>query len=58
MLSPIMKGFLIGSSLAILAYMFGLIPDVSRGILIGIVSGVLAGFTIQKKLDKKNSKKD
>lgn len=46
-MSPIWKGFLIGSSLGIFAYLFGITDNMARSVLIGIVAGVCAGITFR-----------
>lgn len=44
-MSPVWKGFLIGSSLGIFAYLFGITESAGRSILLGIIAGICAGLT-------------
>ncbi len=53
MASPILKGFLIGSSFGVFSALFGITQSLSRGILLGSAMGILAGLTIHYKLKKK-----
>lgn len=56
MLSPVWKGMLIGSSLGIFAYLFGVIDNISRGVMWGIIGGVLAGLTMRQRMKNKDDK--
>lgn len=52
-MSPIWKGFLIGSSLGIFAYLFGITESMGRSVLLGIIGGMCAGLTFKIKEGKK-----
>ncbi len=53
MISPIVKGFLIGSSLGVLAAIFGITESLPRSILLGSFGGIFAGVTTNYRLKRK-----
>lgn len=57
MLSPVIKGFLIGSSFGIFAGLLGFTESIPRSIVLGSLMGILAGATIQIKLNRMNAQK-
>lgn len=58
MLSPIIKGFLIGSSFGVFAGLLGLMESIPRSILLGSFMGILAGATVQYKLNRMKAEKE
>jgi len=58
MISPIAKGFLIGSSLGILAAVFGITDSLPRSILLGSLGGIFAGITMNYKLKRRKNNDD
>lgn len=58
MLSPIIKGFLIGSSFGVFAGLLGLMESIPRSILLGSLMGILAGATMQFKLNRMEEKRN
>ena len=48
MKSFLARGVLIGSSVGVLAALFGLVP-MGSGIVLGGIAGMLAGYTVAKK---------
>ena len=52
-MSPIWKGFLIGSSLGIFAALFGITDNMPRSVLLGIIGGLGAGLTFKLREGKK-----
>ncbi len=59
MTSPIIKGILIGSSIGFMAAFFGFSDSLPRSVLLGTITGILAGITINKMIKHKqqNNKK-
>jgi hypothetical protein len=56
MASPLVKGFLIGSSLGILAAVFGITDSLPRSILLGSFGGIFAGMTMNYKIKRQQDK--
>ena len=54
--SPTVKGFLIGSSLGVLAAIFGITDSLPRSIVLGSVGGIFAGMTMSYKIKRQNEK--
>lgn len=52
-MSPIWKGFLIGSSLGVFAALFGITDNMPRSVLLGIIAGICAGLTFKFREGKK-----
>lgn len=52
-MSPVWKGFLIGSSLGIFAALFGVTDNMPRSVLLGIIGGICAGITFKILESKK-----
>lgn len=52
-MSPIWKGFLIGSSLGVFAALFGITDNMPRSVLWGIIAGICAGITFKLREGKK-----
>ncbi len=57
MASPIVKGFLIGSSLGVIFAFFGLTSSIPRGFLLGSIMGILAGITMNLIIKSKMKRK-
>lgn len=54
-MSPILKGFLIGSSFGVFAFLFGITESMPRSIILGTVAGIAAGLTFKiRENNKKN----
>ena len=56
--SPIAKGFLIGSSLGILAVVFGITDSLPRSVLLGSLGGIFAGMTTYYRLKRQKNKNE
>lgn len=52
-MSPIWKGFLIGSSLGVFAALFGITDNMPRSVLLGTIAGICAGLTFKFREGKK-----